>query len=176
MSALQRLAILVVSLVMALAVAGLSQVPVNSDTDRALIRLSWRAEPVRAEECRTLTAEEQADVPVHMRRAQECVGGFVDYELTLRIDDRVAIVDTIAPAGLRRDRPVYVLREVPVEAGRHAVEVEFTALVPPSLEEREGLLVEREWTGEMDLEPREVGLVTLDPTNATLERRMRPGI
>jgi hypothetical protein len=93
-------------------IALLSQWPVERASGDSIIRLSWRTEPLRAEECRTLTEEELAAVPAHMRRAQECVGEYVDYELSVTVDG-VSRVDTLSPSGLRHDRPVYVLRDVP---------------------------------------------------------------
>lgn len=159
-----------VTVVLAVALAGASQWPVDRPSDDAFVRLSWRADPVPVEECRTLTEEELEAIPTHMRRTEECVGGFVDYELALEIDDRVVLLDTIAPSGLRRDRPVYVLRDEPVAPGRHDVGVTFRALVPDDfrLEERP---VRLEWAGQMTLEAGEVGLVSLDPSGRTLERR-----
>lgn len=146
-----------------------SQWPVHEEPEGAVVRLSWRMEPVRVEECRTLTDEELADVPAHMRRAEECVGDFVDYELVLVVDGREALVDTIAPSGLRRDRPVYVLHDESVEAGRRRVEVSFSALLPADYVSEDGPTTLR-WTGSMALEPGEVGLVTLGPAERQLVR------
>lgn len=159
-----------VTVVLAVAIAGGSQWPVDRPSDDAFVRLSWRADPLRVEDCRTLTEEELEAIPTHMRRTEECVGGFVDYELTLEIDDRARVIDTIAPSGLRRDRPIYVLRDEPVAPGRHDVEVTFRALVPDDFESQDGPVVLR-WSGEMALEAGQVGLVSLDPRGAALERR-----
>lgn len=157
------------TVVFAVVLAAFSQWPVHEEPEGAVVRLSWRMEAVRVEECRTLTDEELADVPAHMRRAEECVGDFVDYELILAIDGQEALVDTVAPSGLRRDRPVYVLHDRPVEAGRHRVEVTFSALVPADYESEDGPTTLR-WSGDMALEPGEVGLVTLGPSGRQLVR------
>lgn len=149
--------------------AAFSQWPVHEEPEGAVVRLSWRMEPVRVEECRTLTDEELADIPAHMRRSEECVGEFVDYELVLAVDGRNALADTIAPSGLRRDRPVYVLHDESVDAGRRRVEVTFSALVPADYVSEDGPTTLR-WTGEMALEPGEVGLLTLGPAERRLVR------
>lgn len=154
-------------------VAALSHWPLSAMDGDAFVRLSWRAEPIRVEECRTLTDEELADVPAHMRRTEECTGYFVDYELRLAIGDDVA-VDTVSPSGLRRDRPVYVLRDHRIPPGRHGVEVGFTALVPEDFE-ADQLPVTMSWSGTMDLEAGEVGLVTLDDDGRALTRRSGGG-
>ena len=173
MSAAWKLASAVVTVVLCVALAAFSQWPVHEEPDGAVVRLSWRMEPLRVEECRTLTDEELADVPAHMRRTEECTGGTVDYELVLTIDDREALVDTVAPSGLRRDRPVYVLHDQAVSAGRHHVAVAFSALVPADYVSEDGPTTLR-WTGEMDLEPGEVGLVTLGSSERRLVRAGAP--
>lgn len=166
----QRVMAVVASLILAAGMAGLSQVPVATADGDARVRLSWRNEPIRVEECRTLTEEDQADVPVHMRRAQSCTGYHVDYELRLEIDGRVVAVDTVAPSGLRRDRPVYVLRDVTVPPGRHDVDVAYTALVPADYQAT-GLPAAFSWSGTMELGPGDVGLVTLSENGRGLIRR-----
>jgi hypothetical protein len=151
------------------ATAGLSRLPMSTADGDAFIRLSWRTEPIRIEECRTLTEEELAAIPAHMRRTEECTGYFVDYEVRLEIDGHEPTVDTVAPSGLRRDRPVYVLRDRSVPPGRHSVDVSFTALVPESFES-DDQPVALEWSGPMELGPGEVGLVTLDDAGRSLRR------
>lgn len=170
MSTGRRIAAGVLAALMAVAVAAFSQWSVPNASDDAFVRLSWRTEPLRMEECRTLTEEELARVPAHMRRTEECVGDYVDYELVLGIDDGEPRVDTIKPSGIRRDRPVYVLRDVPVVPGNHRVAVTFRALVPPDFESDEGPIT-LEWSGRMTLGAGEVGLVTHDPTGTALELR-----
>lgn len=170
MTPAQKVVAGVASLVLLAGMAGLSQIPLATADGDARIRLSWRNEPIRVEECRALTDEDQADVPAHMRRAQSCTGYHVDYELRLEIDGRAVAVDTVAPSGMRRDRPVYVLRDIPVPPGRHDVEVAYTALVPESYR-ADGLPAAFRWSGAMELDGGEVGLVTLDPNGRALTRR-----
>lgn len=159
---------------LALATAALSnlRVDLGGANAGAAVRLSWRLEPIRVEECRPLSAEEQARLPAHMRRTEECTGDFVDYELDVAVDG-VHTVDTLSPSGLRRDRPVYVLVNRSVSPGTHGVDVTFRALLP------EGARAEGParltWSGEMELEPGEVGLITLGDTGDALLRVDGPG-
>ena len=160
----------VVSVAVAVVTIVFSQWPVQSPSDEAMVRLSWRTEPVRVETCRTLTEEELAEIPQHMRRAEECDGYYAEYELSVHVDGASALVDTIAPAGMRGDRPVYVLWEQPVEAGTRRVDVRFTALVPEDFDAG-GRPTRLEWSGETRLAAREVALITVDPAGSTLVLR-----
>lgn len=165
-------ATLVTALLLAV-MAGLSRVSLTVGDGNARVRLSWRAEPIRVEECRTLSDEELAEVPTHMRRTESCTGYHVDYELRLSVDGS-AMRDTLSPSGLRRDRPVYVFLDHPVAPGRHQVEVDFTALVPSGFEAGD-LPVSMQWSGIMELGAGEVGLVTLSPNGRELVRRPTEG-
>lgn len=156
-----------VTVIMLLVLAGLSQWPLSGSLDEAVIRLSWRTAPVRIEECRTLTEEELSRIAPHMRRPEECTGGFADYELRLEVEGAVVQVDTLQPSGLRQDRPVYVFSDHLVAPGTYEVAVTFSALVPADMVEGEAPL---HWDGMFALEPGEIGLLTLDPTGSRLQR------
>ncbi|HET6617456.1 MAG TPA: hypothetical protein VFH69_06570 [Gemmatimonadota bacterium] len=96
--------------------------------DRALLRLSWRAESETMQECRSLTEEELAELPVHMRTPEVCERKAVPYLLKVDIDGRTLLNDTLHGSGAREDRPVYVFREFALRPGTHAVDVEFLAI------------------------------------------------
>ena len=157
------------SALLLLSIAGLSQLRVTTHEGGAIVRLSWRTEAINVEVCRTLSAEELARVPAHMRRPEECTGRRVDYLVELDIDGTVALADTVSPAGARRDRPVYVFHDEAVDTGTHDVRVVFTALVPDDYDS--ATPVRREWTGSMALADGQIGLVTLDAEGIRLMRR-----
>lgn len=96
--------------------------------DRALLRLSWRAESETMQECRSLTEEELAELPVHMRTPEVCERRAVPYLLKVDIDGRTLLDDTLHGSGAREDRPVYVFREFALRPGAHAIDVEFLAI------------------------------------------------
>jgi hypothetical protein len=156
--------------ILALLLGAFSQWPTHEEPRNALIRLSWRTEPARIEECRRLTPEELAEIPAHMRRAEECVGDFVDYVLTADIDGTELLVDTISPSGLRRDRPVYVLRDLPVDPGTHRLAVTFSPLVPAGAPSPAAGFTPLRLEDEVSLDEGEIALVTLD-VSETLVRR-----
>ena len=160
----------IVTAVTLASVGALSQLPMGDGSEEALVRLSWRAPVLRVEECRTLTREELDRIAPHMRRSEECTGYTADYEVRVTIAGGEERVDTVAPSGARRDRPVYVFLDVPVAPGAHDVTVAFTALVPGDAEVGD---VPRtvQWSGTLRLEPRQIGLVTLAADGRSLEAR-----
>ncbi len=104
-----------------------SAVPVRYHReDAARLRISWSARPERIEVCRQLSAEEQAQREEHMRQQVECEGGFASYTLRVEVDGRSVGETVIHGAGLRHDRPLYVLRDFPVPTGEHRLRVGVT--------------------------------------------------
>ncbi|MEJ2204013.1 MAG: hypothetical protein P8170_07875, partial [Gemmatimonadota bacterium] len=100
------------------AISAASRLPVSFGGDHdALLRLSWRVDGISMEECRTLTEEELANLPTHMRNPKACIGRIAPYRLQVGIDGALVVSDTVYPAGARGDRPVFVLRDVPVDPG-----------------------------------------------------------
>lgn len=164
-----RLIGLAVALGFGAGIAWLSALEVNNGDGGALLRLSWRTQPIRVEQCRTLSDDELAALPAHMRRAEECTGGFVDYELTVAVDGALVLADTVAPSGVRRDRPIYVLRDHRLTPGPADVAVSFRALVPDGYEDPERPIL-REWSGSLELVPGQIALLTLDRAGAFARR------
>lgn len=97
--------------------------PGPSRHGEAWVRLSWAARPERVETCRRLTDEELAKRPAHMRLRVECTGRFARYRLSVHADGAPLVLDTVQGSGLRNDRPMHVLREIPVAAGERRVQV-----------------------------------------------------
>jgi len=93
--------------------------------DSARLRLSWSARPERIEVCRTLSAAELAEREEHMRQRVECDGRFATYALRVYSDDRLLHASVVRGAGLRHDRPLYLLRELDVAPGEHHIRVSF---------------------------------------------------
>ena len=170
-----------------------------SPADLALLRLSWRVQSESAEECRPLSEEEKADLPVHMRVPEVCEARAIPYLLQATIDGSGAVSDTVHGAGAREDRPITIFREIPLTAGRHDVRITFAPISggrvgdsddveePDDLEEpdddgepdgdgeaEEPAGVALEYSATIDLEEREVALVTVDPGGRTLVRAGAP--
>lgn len=117
------------TIAMALLMSGLawlSSAPYNAhDGDGALIRLAWSARPERIETCRAPSEEELARLPAHMREREVCEGTSARYRLRVSRDGELVLDEVVRGAGLRHDRPVYLLRDLEAPPGRHLVEVRF---------------------------------------------------
>jgi hypothetical protein len=96
------------------------------DSTAARLRLSWSARPERIEICRTLSAKELAGREEHMRQRVECDGRFATYVLRVESDGHVIGETVVRGAGLRHDRPLYLLREYDLAPGLHHMRVSFT--------------------------------------------------
>lgn len=120
-----RLSVAVVTTVAGLAaLAYASAVPLPyHPADSAALRLSWSARPERIEVCRTLSDDELAKVAEHMRQRVSCEGVFATYALRTEVDDELIGESVVRGAGLRNDRPLYLLRDYPIPPGRHRVRV-----------------------------------------------------
>lgn len=91
----------------------------------ARLRLSWSARPERIEVCRTLSAEELAQREEHMRQRVECDGRFATYALRVMADDHLLYEGIVQGAGLRHDRPMYLLRDLDVPLGMRRIRITF---------------------------------------------------
>jgi hypothetical protein len=146
----------------------------------ALLRLAWSARPERIEECRSQTADELARLPPHMRQPVVCEGVTARYRLTATHAGRVLADRIVSAGGLRQDRRLYVLEDLPVPAGEALVEVQFTrveaAAAPaadPISQERRGHTVPARLTfaERRTIDPHTVLLVTYDPERRALVAR-----
>lgn len=109
----------------ALAYASAVPLPYHQ-ADSASLRLSWSARPERIEVCRTLSAEELAELAEHMRQRVSCEGVSATYTLRIDVDGHTIGESIVRGAGLRNDRPLYLLRDYPVPPGRHRFRVSLT--------------------------------------------------
>jgi hypothetical protein len=109
-----------------IALSYLSGAPLRARGNAAArLRLSWSARPERIEVCRVLSAEELARREEHMRQRVECDGRFATYELRVDADGRPLHRSIVRGAGLRHDRPLYLLQELDVRPGVHHLQISF---------------------------------------------------
>jgi hypothetical protein len=109
-----------------LVIARASATPVSlRDAESARLRLSWTARPERIEVCRTLSAAELAQREEHMRQRVECDGRFATYALRVESDGRVLHESVVQGAGLRHDRPLFLIREIDMPPGTHRLTITF---------------------------------------------------
>jgi hypothetical protein len=107
-------------------VVWLSSVPITAHaSSAALLRLAWSARPERVEDCRQRSAEELANLPQHMRQPLACEGTTAEYRLQVRAAGALVVDRVVRGGGMRHDRRLYVLEEVPVPAGDTDIQVRF---------------------------------------------------
>jgi hypothetical protein len=120
-------AVVAVTAALAAALARASAAPLAwHETPSSRLRLSWSARPERIETCRTLSAAELAEREAHMRQRVECDGHAATYALRVTVDGQLVVESVVRGAGLRHDRPLYVLRDLPIDPGAHGVRITFT--------------------------------------------------
>ncbi|HEX6558531.1 MAG TPA: hypothetical protein VF021_03695 [Longimicrobiales bacterium] len=139
-------------------------------TDAVTLRLSWRARGEKVRHCRALTAAEQASLPAHMRRTEECSERGRPYHIRLVLDDSVLLSHTVHAAGAREDRPVYVWYEREIEPGEHHIRVVFSPERVPGDTAVEGAA---EIASKFVAEAGDVVLTTYDDAKRTLQLRAR---
>jgi hypothetical protein len=114
------------TLFLMLGLAGLSRVPLRSGgAGEAALRFSWRLRGEEAAACRLPTADELADLPVHMRNPDACVGDLPPFELRVDVDDVTRVSRLVRPSGARGDRPLFVYDDLRVSPGPHRLSVRF---------------------------------------------------
>lgn len=157
-----RILAALLAVVMTAGTAWLSRVEVDvSGGIDGMIRLSWRVDGITAEACRELSEEELNALPVHMRNPRACIGEIAPYLLRAEVDGVELVHDTVAPGGVRGDRPVSIFRELPVTPGRHRLAVRFDAVLPEGFEVGDAP-VSRGWEGEVEVAESAVLLLTLN--------------
>lgn len=111
------------------ALSAASRTSYETGAEGALLRLSWRVRGEEIERCRRATKEELESVPAHMRQEVICEGRRVaPYRLRLAVDGR-ALLDQRAPGSdVAGDRPMFLLRDVPLAPGAHRVAVRLERL------------------------------------------------
>lgn len=111
---------------LALGLAALSRLPLQTgDTDEAVLRFSWRLRGEEAAACRLPTPDELADLPIHMRNPDACVGDLPPFHFSVDLDDVSRVDRLVRPSGARGDRPLFVYDELRVPPGTHRLVVRF---------------------------------------------------
>jgi len=125
------------------ALAALSSAPYTAEpTDRAIVRLAWRARGERVRECHRRSAEELARLPQHMRQEEVCERRILPYRLQVDLDGARVVDELVRAGGAREDRPLFVFHDLSVMPGTHHLQITFA---------REGTAEEeQEEEGEVD--------------------------
>ena len=125
MTPLGRVMGIAAALLVTIGITWASPVRMPSSPAVAVLRLAWTARPERIEDCRPQSEEELAKLPAHMRQAVVCEGTTAAYRLEVRRDGALIADQIVRGGGLRRDRPLYVFRDISLPPGDAAIAVRF---------------------------------------------------
>ncbi len=126
----------------------LSAFPTGHEINNGAIALSWKMPRQSIKNCRTLTNEELAKLPMHMRTSQKCDETQVPYHLVLKQNGKVLIDKMITSHGVKSDRPIYVNENINIDIGKYEFELQFVPNV--GTEETKDLIkVENKFQGEI---------------------------
>jgi hypothetical protein len=102
------------------------QWPMGEATGEAVLRVSLRSTRARAEVCRERTPEELAALPIHMREPRICETFAPPYRLTVAIDGEPRLERSIAPGGVKGDRPLIASVELALDPGTVDLDVRWS--------------------------------------------------
>lgn len=96
----------------------LNQAPLGTPAQNAGLRVVARLPAQLKQECRPLTAEERASLPVHMQAQEVCERASLSYRLEIELDGKPLLQKELTASG---DLPAFVGEDIPVSPGLHAV-------------------------------------------------------
>ena len=92
-------------------------------SDQALIKLSFNHQGKPVSECRRATEQELAKLPPNMRAPLDCPRERSPVRVTVALDGRLLLDETLPPTGVARDGAASLYRRIAVPAGRHSLRV-----------------------------------------------------
>ena len=122
----------------------------------------------------SMSAEEQAQLPTHMRREEVCERTGIPYRLRVLLDGAELEETLIRGAGTREDRPIYVYRELRVSPGTHRLEIDLTPRAGAEAPAGEAPVEALELAEELDLADGDVALITRSEDGRLVVRRSEP--
>lgn len=90
---------------------------------RSELVVSFKHPGVAGENCRKVSEEEKAAMPVHMRRDEICERGRAQVRLKVAVDGAQVLEKSYAPRGLSSDGNSMGIETLPLAPGKHRVEV-----------------------------------------------------
>lgn len=167
--------ILLILLVTGSMMAGLaffSALPIGSDAEHGLIRLSWRTNEGKIEICRGYTSQELKQIPAHMRQKNFCSVQMIPYRLVFKVNGQTLTDESVMPGGVRADHPLTIQKEYELQPGRWRVSLSFEPQNPEetlkSLNEEQAAAVRQKLEGltryrlDQDIEARKGGIIFID--------------
>lgn len=110
----------------------------GAPSDMGIIRLNLKLKALTERKCRTRTQDELDTLPIHMRSNEVCIEQRFGYQLVLKVDGEPMAEELILPGGLRHDRPIYYMRDLPFSPGSRQINLELIPTNPSA--ESDGLM------------------------------------
>ena len=102
-----------------------THVNVSDPATGAILGVAVRTMAGTVQDCRTLSEEELAALPQHMRRKEVCETHAVPYRLEVRVNGKTRLDRVYTAAGIHGDRPITVDERIGMPAGSHDVSIRF---------------------------------------------------
>jgi ferredoxin/coenzyme F420-reducing hydrogenase delta subunit len=112
-------------LVAAVVGAGSDQVYATPAFSGSELVVAFKHPGRESENCRELTEEEQAKLPVHMRREKICDRARASVRMRVRVDGRLLLDSVYPPSGIWSDGNSVAVERFRVSSGEHRVSVEI---------------------------------------------------
>lgn len=118
------------SLLLVAVISTFTRIPVGKEPEIALLRMNWHLTGEQV--TKSLSQEEIDELPIHMKPADGVVERIaLPYRLTLSIDGQTEVEQVVLAAGVRQDRPMYVLQDFELSPGTHRFQVTFAPIDGP---------------------------------------------
>jgi len=129
---LSALAAAVLALISAAVVGVISDAgfaaPPSQDSE---LLVSFKHPGAVAENCRVLSEEELAALPVHMRKAEECERMRAPVRLLVTVDGEEIVRSSFAPSGIWEDGNSVAIERIPIEPGEYRVSIAIGETLEP---------------------------------------------
>lgn len=143
-----------------------TRMPLGQDPQHGVVRISMRIPGRAVENCRTPSAEEQSNIPAHMRQHKICQQQMLDYQLNAIVDGRAALNKPIAHSGARGDRPIIISEDIELVPGQHHIQVEVAA---QDAKHRPDTAIS--YSGAINVERSKIALLAYDPVSKGFQVR-----
>ncbi len=111
-------------------IALVSQAPMGTESNLALLRVVGSLPGQVSLSCRPLTENERATIPAHMQRKEICEQETVSYRLRVYQGQQQVRETKLLPRSSRGELPLLIMEDIEIVPGNHDIRVELQAENP----------------------------------------------
>jgi ferredoxin len=137
--------------------------PAAASPEHGILRLNWRLTGQRERSAIARTPDELAALPAHMRTPFVMQDEPVPYQLSAQLNGKPLLDRTVESGGFRNDGPLYVLEDVELPPGSHALLLRFAPANP-----RHTNAVALTFRDTVDVQPGRITLIHYQPEDRSL--------